>query len=307
MAEWFAGLNELESTLLGFLIYFAGFCAPMLSRRARAPMTRIPYLFASFGLLFLLVTSFAATEWILSTLAAMSTPFWAIVALVIYGVSTTALYGAVCGELALRRSLDCSGTRRFVLFACVPLLQLYLFFARSKSSPAAPKFPQVEGFSPAAVTGVFLVISALMAGMSLMYGYPSAAAYRAEASHGYGREAAGEVYAPQTSGLTLEDQVEDAARQLNARLPMQLPDDLVLTRVAASGREMHYFYVVQHRDYTPGQAAKYRERLETEYLRALCESDQRQIYDAGVVVVYVYSDQSGRELATLRVDAERCQ
>jgi hypothetical protein len=146
-----------------------------------------------------------------------------------------------------------------------------------------------------------------MAGMSLMYGYSSAAEYRAEASHGDGGQPEGEMPEAQTSGLTLEDQVENAARQLNARLPMQLPDDLVLTRVAASGREMHYFYVVQGRDYTPAQAAKYRERLETDYVRTLCDSDQRPIYDAGVIGVYIYSDLSGRELATLRVDAERCQ
>lgn len=290
MSEWVSGLSEAAYILLGYGIFFLGFCMPLLFRVERPPMTRLPYfLLAIVGFTAIQFVGEIFLTWLAFSLVERGFGGGAFLAgNLIFFVAL----GAVYGEVAIRRSLDAFGTRRRCFLAMVPLLNFWLVFAPSREAATRSRRPLADQLS-------FVATSILFLGLATIATFGAWQILR---------NMEGTAVASSSPPLgDLEAQLKSDTEALNARLPLELHENLILTSARAKRLVVRYDFVIDLPEVTEDYIAAYRSQLESSNAEVYCAGSQRSLLDQGGMIIEAFSDRSGAERILLRITEESCR
>ncbi len=159
MAHGFMAMPDTERWAINYGLFLFGAIVAAFVKHRRRVMRRQQY-FAFMALLVLAVVAIQAI-WFFVLEARVGGYLWVLAAI---NVVSMLLFGWYSYRLAKARSLDIIGNENHAVFAVLPVLNLLLFFRKSKSDVSAVQSdtppPQIGG--PGGVTGFTALIAAVV-------------------------------------------------------------------------------------------------------------------------------------------------
>ncbi len=281
-------IGEAGSYVLSWIIMFGSAAVAVTFSNLEWRLGRANY-FLSTGFIFLLsgMTSFLA----LGVQDAIKGGYLAVVVAAIYGLLIP--IGGLAGLFAAARSLDGYGTKEKWAYGFIPILNLFLLFAKPEP-PVRLGFARVLSNTAIVILG-FLLMGAGKTIERTLTDTVSRSAQNAEADQVL--QAKTMQYEIENKGI--ETVLKEAALQVP--VPKKVDSITILKSVEVEGKTFRYIYLIS------STKPKFGKHWKDTVMSRWCKSDAfKPMFDIGAVVAGRYQDTSGNVLTEISADPAIC-
>lgn len=279
----YSNLSDDQLRAVSYSLIVLGGIVGGITNRSVAEIRRAPYL-ATTGVIFLCVSvvAFAGMTFIVQAL--IGGFFWVILAL---EMAANLVAGFFIARIAAARSRDAYGHGRRAALAFIPLANLWLLTAPSKTEFSVNRAPTIPLLTDS--LGVLSGLVLLAAGIGL--------------SSYAGAEGVRRVDAASAAGLFNEVMLERTLAVMAAEVqtPLVVDEVTTLLRMEVHGTELRYVYALEP------PPAVLRAEMRLGLLRQNCSHDGLSaIIDAGAILQHVYLRNDGSEVGVIEVSRQAC-